>query len=315
MKYRFNAKRFAKTFARDWQLHLLMLVPVVYIIIFDFIPMYGIQIAFRDFRPGSGLNQGLDGSQWVGLKWFADFLSAPDFLKILWNTIAISLYSLATFPLPVMFALVLNALKSEKYKKTVQTVSYMPYFISTTVMVGIIYMILSPMGGVYGNFYGLLTGARQAPDIRYISATFSHLYVWSGVWQTLGWNSIIYMAALSSVSQELHEAAMIDGASRLKRMWYVDIPAITPTIAIMLILRATSIIGVGAEKVLLMQSPLNTSTSEVISTFIFKKAIGSVRSYSYGGAVGLFQTAINLGLLFSINAIVKKATDGEVSLY
>ncbi len=315
MKNKFSAKKFAKTFARDWQLHLLMLVPVVYIVIFDFIPMYGIQIAFRDFRPGSGLNQGLGGSQWVGLRWFADFLSAPNFFEILWNTIAISLYSLATFPLPIMFALVLNALKSEKYKRVVQTVSYMPYFISVTVMVGIIYMILSPMGGVYGNFYGLLTGARQAPDIRYISATFRHLYVWSGVWQTLGWNSIIYMAALSSVSQELHEAAMIDGASRLKRMWYVDIPAIMPTIAIMLILRATSIIGVGAEKVLLMQSPLNTSTSEVISTFIFKKAIGSVRSYSYGGAVGLFQTAINLGLLFSVNAIVKKATDGEVSLY
>lgn len=315
MQKKFDVKKFAKTFARDWQLHLLMLVPLVYLIIFDFIPMYGIQIAFRDFRPGNGLNQGLDGSQWVGLKWFADFLSTPNFLQVLLNTIIISLYSLATFPLPVIFALVLNALKSEKYKRLVQTVSYMPYFISVTVMVGIIYMILSPMGGVYGNFYTLITGSRQVPDIRYASSTFRHLFVWSGVWQTLGWNSIIYMAALSSVSQELHEAAMIDGASRLKRMWHVDVPAIMPTIAIMLILRATSIIGVGAEKVLLMQSPLNVATSEVVSTFIFKKAIGSIRSYSYGGAVGLFQTAINLGLLFLVNAIVKKATDGEVTLY
>ena len=315
MKYKFDIKKFIKTFIRDWQLHLLVLLPVAYLIIFDFIPMYGIQIAFRDFRPGSGVGQGLGGSQWVGLKWFVDFLSAHNFREIFWNTLAISLYSLATFPLPIMFALVLNALRSEKYKRVVQTVSYMPYFISVTVMVGIINMILSPVGGVYGNFYKLFTGANLAPDIRYISSTFRHLYVWSGVWQTLGWNSIIYMAALSSVSQELHEAAQIDGASRLKRMWHVDIPAIMPTIAIMLIMRATSIIGVGFEKVYLMQSPLNTSVSEVISTYIFKKAIGSIRQYSYGAAVGLFNTAINLGLLFSINAIVKKATDGEVSLY
>jgi len=311
MKQRFSWKRFKRNFKRDWQLHLLMLFPVVYLIIFDFVPIYGVQIAFRDFRP----KHGITGSVWVGMKWFKDFTSAHDFWQIFRNTVIISLYSLATFPLPIMFALVLNALKQEKYKRVVQTVSYMPHFISTTVMVGILFMLLSPTSGMYGNLYTLITGAKQAPDIRYLSVTFRHLYVWSGVWQGLGWGSIIYVAALSSVSQELHEAAQIDGATRLKRMWYVDIPAITPTICIMLIMRCTSIISVGFEKVYLMQNPLNKSVSQVMSTYIFEKAIGGVRSYSYGAAVGLFNTAINLALLITVNTIVKKATDGEITLY
>lgn len=311
MKQRFSWKRFKRNFKRDWQLHLLMLFPVVYLIIFDFVPIYGVQIAFRDFRP----KHGITGSQWVGMKWFEDFVSAHDFWQIFKNTVIISLYSLATFPLPIMFALVLNALKQEKYKRVVQTVSYMPHFISMTVMVGILFMLLSPTSGLYGNLYTLITGAKQAPDIRYLSVTFRHLYVWSGVWQGLGWGSIIYVAALSSVSQELHEAAQIDGATRLKRMWYVDIPAITPTICIMLIMRCTSIISVGFEKVYLMQNPLNKSVSQVMSTYIFEKAIGGVRSYSYGAAVGLFNTAINLTLLIAVNTIVKKATDGEITLY
>lgn len=310
MKYKFNGKTFKKNFIRDWQLHVLMLFPVVYLIIFDFVPMYGLQIAFRDFRPATGMG----GSEWVGLRWFADFLSTHNFFEIFWNTIAISLYDLMTFPLPIIFALVLNALKNEKYKRVVQTVSYMPYFIAVTIMVGIINMILSPTSGLYGVVYKAIT-ETQAPDIRYLSKSFRHLYVWSGVWQTLGWNTIIYTAALSSVSQELHEAAQIDGASRLKRIWYVDFPAIMPTVAIMLIMRCTSIVGVGFEKAYLMQNALNLSVSEVLSTYIFKKAIGGVRTYSYGAAVGLFNTAINLSLLVLVNTIVKNATDGEVSLY
>ena len=311
MKQKFSWKTFKREFKRDWQLHLLMLFPVVYLIIFDFVPIYGLQIAFRDFRP----KHGITGSQWVGMRWFKDFVSAHDFWQIFKNTVIISLYSLATFPLPVMFALVLNALKQEKYKRVVQTVSYMPHFISTTVMVGILFMLLSPTSGMYGNIYTLVTGVKQAPDIRYLSVTFRHLYIWSGVWQELGWGSIIYVAALSSVSQELHEAAQIDGATRMKRMWYVDIPAIMPTIAIMLIMRCTNIISVGFEKVYLMQNALNKSVSQVMSTYIFEKAIGGVRSYSYGAAVGLFNTAINLSLLILVNTIVKKATDGEITLY
>ena len=311
MKYKFNWKTFKKNFKRDWQLHLLMLFPVVYLIIFDFIPIYGLQIAFRDFRPRAGIT----GSEWVGFKWFESFLSNYEFGSIFMNTLIISLYSLATFPLPIIFALVLNALRSEKYAKVVKTVSYMPHFISTVVMVGILNMLLSPTSGMYGNLYRLFGGNGYPTDIRYLSTTFRHLYIWSGVWQGLGWSSIIYVAALSGVSQELHEAAEIDGASRLKRIWHIDIPAIAPTVAIMLIMRCTSIISVGFEKVYLMQNALNLSVSEVISTYVFKVGLSSFRNYSYGTAVGLFNTAINLSLLVLVNTIVKKSTDGEISLY
>lgn len=311
MKYKFNWKTFKKNFKRDWQLHLLMLFPVVYLIIFDFIPIYGLQIAFRDFRPRAGIT----GSEWVGFKWFESFLSNYEFGSIFMNTLIISLYSLATFPLPIIFALVLNALRSEKYAKVVKTVSYMPHFISTVVMVGILNMLLSPTSGMYGNLYRLFGGSGYPTDIRYLSTTFRHLYIWSGVWQGLGWSSIIYVAALSGVSQELHEAAEIDGASRLKRIWHIDIPAIAPTVAIMLIMRCTSIISVGFEKVYLMQNALNLSVSEVISTYVFKVGLSSFRNYSYGAAVGLFNTAINLSLLVLVNTIVKKSTDGEISLY
>ena len=226
-----------------------------------------------------------------------------------------SLYTLATFPLAIIFALILHALKSEKYKKVVQTVSYIPHFISVSVMVGIIQMVLSPISGIYGNMYRLFGGVGYPVDFRSTAEAFRHLYVWSGVWQGLGWSSIIYIAALSSVSAELHEAAQIDGASRLKRMWHIDIPAIMPTIAIQFILRCTHIISVGFEKAYLLQSTLNLSVSEVISTYIYKVGMSSFRTFSYGAAVGLFNTAINLTLLLSVNYAVGKATDGEISLF
>jgi putative aldouronate transport system permease protein len=304
-------QRFVKDFKRDWQLHLLVLFPVVYMFIFDFIPMYGIQIAFRDFRPISGIT----GSEWVGLKWIKNFLSSPDFLEIFRNTISLSLYSFATFPIPIIFALVLNALRGEKYKKVVQTVSYMPHFISTTVMVGIINMLCSPVSGIYGNIYRLFGGVGFPTDFRATAAAFRHLYIWSGEWQGLGWSAIIYLAALSGVSQELHEAAQMDGASRFKRIWHIDIPAISTTIAMKLVLAATGIIGVGFEKAYLLQKPMNLEVSEVISTYVYKKGMSSFRNYSYGAAVGLFNTVINLVLLFMVNGIVDKATDGEVSMF
>ena len=304
-------QRFVKDFKRDWQLHLLVLFPVVYMFIFDFIPMYGIQIAFRDFRPISGIT----GSEWVGLKWIKNFLSSPDFLEIFGNTISLSLYSFATFPIPIIFALVLNALRGEKYKKVVQTVSYMPHFISTTVMVGLINMLCSPVSGIYGNIYRLFGGVGFPTDFRATAAAFLHLYIWSGEWQGLGWSAIIYLAALSGVSQELHEAAQMDGASRFKRIWHIDIPAISTTIGMKLVLAATGIIGVGFEKAYLLQKPMNLEVSEVISTYVYKKGMSSFRNYSYGAAVGLFNTVINLVLLFVVNGIVDKATDGEVSMF
>lgn len=304
-------KTFKKNFKRDWQLHIFMLFPVIYLVIFDFIPMYGVQIAFRDYRPKLGIT----GSVWVGLKWFKQFLSNYEFGQIFMNTLILSLYSLATFPLAIIFALILHALKNEKYKKVVQTVSYVPHFISVSVMVGIINMLLSPVSGIYGNLFRLFGGSGYPVDFRATAEAFRHLYVWSGVWQTLGWSSIIYIAALASVSSELHEAAQIDGASRLKRMWYIDIPAILPTIAIQFILRCTNIISVGFEKAYLLQSTLNLDVSEVISTYVYKKGMSSFRSFSYGAAVGLFNTTINLALLLSVNYVVRRATDGEIALF
>ena len=310
-KFKAKWQKFKKDFKRDWQLHIFMMFPLIYLVIFDFVPMYGIQISFRDYRPLHGIT----GSEWIGLKWFVQFLSHHDFREIFTNTVVLSLYSLATFPLAIIFALVLHAMKSEKYTKVVQTVSYIPHFISTSVMVGIINIILSPVSGIYGNVFRLLGGEGYPLDFRATAAAFRHLYVWSGVWQNLGWSSIIYIAALSAVSSELHEAAQIDGASRLKRMWYIDIPAIMPTIAIQFILRCTNIISVGFEKAYLLQSPLNKSVSEVISTYIYNVGMASFRSFSYGAATGLFNTAINLTLLFAVNYGVRKATDGEISLF
>lgn len=304
-------KKIKKEFKRDWQLHICMAFPIIYLIIFDFIPMYGVQIAFRDFRPLKGIT----GSDWVGLQWFNQFLSNHNFGVIFKNTLLLSLYSMATFPLPIIFALILHAIRSEKYTKVVQTVSYIPHFISVTVMVGIIQVIMSPVSGIYGNLYRLLGGLGIPENVLVQARYFRHIYIWSGVWQSLGWSSIIYIAALSSVSSELHEAAQIDGASRLKRMWYIDIPAILPTIAIQFILRCTSIISVGFEKAYLLQHPLNESVSEVISTYVYKEGMSSFRSYSYGAAVGLFNTLINLALLLIVNFSVRKATDGEISLF
>ena len=304
-------KTFRKKFKRDWQLHTLILLPLLYIFIFDFVPMYGVQIAFRDYRPLHGIT----GSAWVGLKWFKKFLSSYDFLQIFRNTIVLSLYALATFPLAIAFALILHALRSDKYRKVVQTVAYIPHFISISVLVGIINMVFSPVNGIYGNLFRAFGGIGYPADFRATAEAFRHLYVWSGVWQSLGWSSIIYIAALASVSPELYDAAKIDGASRFKMMWYVDIPAIMPTIAIQFILRCTHIISVGFEKAYLLQSPINQTVSEVISTYVYKEGMSSFRSFSYGSAVGLFNTVINLSLLLIVNHMVRKATDGEMSLF
>lgn len=301
-----------KHFKRDWQLWAIIILPVIYYAIFEYGPMYGIQIAFRDYRPRAGIT----GSEWVGMKWFVKFLTSPKFGLILKNTVVLSLYSMVvSFPIPIVFALMLNALENKKYKSFAQTVTYLPHFISMVVMISIIQMIFSPVSGIYGNVYRLLGGEGYPADFRGLASSFRHLYVWSGIWQELGWSTIIYTSALSAVSQEHHEAAMIDGASRLKRIWHIDLPTIMPTIATLLILRFGSLIGVGFEKTFLLQSPLNADVSEVISTYVVKVGLNSFRSFSYGTAVSLFNTAINLILMFIVNKISKKITEDEVSLF
>lgn len=304
--------RFRKHFIRDWQLYALIMIPTIYILIFYYGPMYGIQIAFRDFRPITGIT----GSEWVGLKWFKKFLSNPDFLKTFKNTVVLSLYSLlVSYPLPIIFALALNAVRGKKFKKVVQNISYMPHFISLTVAVAIVNMILSPTNGIYGNLYSLLGGVGYPTNFRSMAGAFRHIYVWSGVWQGLGWSAIIYLSALSSVSPELHEAARIDGASRFKRVIYVDFPAIAPTAAIMLIMGFGGIVGVGFEKAYLMQTSLNLEVSEVISTYVYKNGMNSFRNFSFGTAVSLFNTAINLTMLLIANKVSKRISENEISLF
>lgn len=304
-------KRFVKNFRRDWQLHLLLLLPVIYLFVFKYWPMYGVQIAFRDYRPRAGVT----GSEWVGVKWFVQFLTSYDFKKIFGNTLMLSFYSIATFPLPIVFALMLNTLKNDKLKKTVQTITYIPHFLSTVVVIAIINSILNPVSGLYCQIYRAMGGTGYPMDIRGVEGAFRHLYIWSGVWQNLGWDSIIYVAALSAVSQEHHEAAMIDGASRFQRIIHVDLPAIIPTICIMLILRFGSVMSVGFEKVYLLQSSLNLSVSEVISTYVYKVGMASARDFSYGAAVDVFNSVINCTMLILVNKITKKMSSNEVSLF
>lgn len=305
-------QQFWKTFRKNWQLHLLLLLPVIYVLIFYYWPMYGVQIAFRDYRPRDGVT----GSEWVGLKWFIKFLTSYNFKQIFSNTIILSLYSIAvTFPLPILLALFLNTIENEKFKKFVQTITYVPHFISLVVIVAIINQIFNPINGLYGTIYQLLGGEGYPYDFRGMASAFRHLYVWSEVWQSLGWNTIIYTAALGSVSPEHHEAAKIDGATRWQRIWHVDLPAIMPTACIMLILRFGSVMTVGFEKVYLMQSTLNLTVSEVISTYVYKVGMGSSSDFSYGTAVGLFNSVINCALLILVNYIVKKMSKDEVSLF
>lgn len=304
-------KRFKKNFIRDRQLYVMITLPSILFVLFVYGPMYGVQIAFRDYRVADGIT----GSAWVGLKWFKDFLSDPRFGEIFLNTIALSLYSLAVFPLAIILALIFNAVTNKRYVKTVQTISYMPHFISTAVFVSIIEMVLSPVVGIYGNVYRLFGGIGLPPDFRTAAEAFRHIYIWSGVWQGEGWATVLYTSALAGVSLELHEAAKIDGASRFKRILYVDWPAIKPTASLMLILRIGGLISVGFEKAYMMQGTLNLRTSEIISTYVYKKGMKDFRGFSYGTAVSLFNSALNITLLLIANAISKKMSEDEVSLF
>ena len=293
-----------------WQLYLLLLLPLLYIIIFAYVPMGGLIIAFKqyDFR------KGILGSPWVGLKHFKDFFKSYKFFMVLKNTLTLSLYSLAiSFPLPILFALLLNSMRSQKYAKVIQTVTYIPHFFSTVIMVGLLTQILSNRTGIYGTLYTMLTG-QNGPNILASGPAFKHIYVWSGVWQNMGYSAIIYIAALSGVDTSLHEAAEIDGASRIQRIWYIDLPSILPTATIMLILAVGQLMNVGYEKVLLMQNDLNLNYSEIISTYVYKVGLASgITNFSLSAAISMFNSVINFGLLIFTNKMSKKYS--ETSLW
>ena len=299
-------------FKRDWQLHLLILLPVIYILIFNYGPMYGAQIAFRDYRPRDGMT----GSEWVGLKWFKQFLGYHDFDTLFYNTIILSVYQIAVgFPLPVLFALLINTMKAERFKGFVQNITYMPHFISMVVIVNLMNLVCSPINGVYGNLFRALGGTGYPTDFRGAANTFRHMYVLSGIWQNLGWNTIIYTAALAGVSQDLHEAAMMDGATRWKRVIHIDLPSILPTVCIMLIMRFGNVLDIGFEKAYLMQTDINTTTSEIISTYVYKVGLNMANNFSYAAAVNLFNSVVNCALLLLVNAITNKLSNREVSLF
>jgi putative aldouronate transport system permease protein len=251
-----------------------------------------------------GLALGYWGSEWVGLEHFRRFLSYPDFWKIIRNTLSISLYSLATFPCAIILALLLNEVKNIRFKKTMQMVTYAPYFLSTVVMCGLITMMVG-REGLFGRLYGMFTG--QSENLLTIPGYFSSIYVWSGVWQATGWGIIIYIAALSGVPGELVEAAKIDGAGRLKIIRHINIPCIMPTIVITFIMNTGSILSVGFEKIFLLQNDLNMQASNVISTYTYQVGLLGGQ-FSYSTAIGLFNTAVNVVMLLFANTICKKVS-------
>lgn len=292
-----------RSIRKNYELYLFVLPAIAYLILYCYLPMYGVQIAFKNYRVGNGIL----GSEWVGLKHFENFLGNATNRSLIWNTLRLSVMTLVIgFPLPVIFALLINELQNRRFKKAVQTISYAPHFISMVVLVSMITLFLDQNTGIINTLIGFVGIGPY--DFMSNADWFPMIYVLSDIWQNLGWNSIIYISALASVDVGLHEAAKIDGATRLQQIWYVDIPSIFPTIAIMLILQTGNLMTVGFEKAYLMQNSLNMSASEIISTYVYK--IGLLyNQYSYSTAINLFNSVINCILLVTVNAIVRKLSD------
>ncbi|WNQ14319.1 ABC transporter permease subunit [Paenibacillus aurantius] len=291
-----------------WRLYVLISLPLIYLLLFKYWPMYGAQIAFKNYI----VTKGIWGSEWVGLKHFIRFFESYEFWRIIRNTITLSLYSLAAgFPFPILLALSLNYVRNERFKKSVQMITYAPHFISVVVMVGIILELLDPRNGIVNTVLKLF--GLQPVNFMGIPEYFKSIYVWSGIWQSVGFSCIIYLAALSSIDPALHEAAVVDGASKLQRMRHIDLPGLMPIAIIMLILNTGHMLDVGFEKVLLMQNPLNMRTSEVIDTYVYKVGLASQAvNYSYSSAIGLFKSLINLILLVAVNKIAQRTNQSSL---
>ena len=292
-------KPLGRRIVENWQLYLMLVIPIAITVVYKYIPMYGIQIAFRDYKAAKGFF----GSKWVGFEWFERFFSAPTFSRMIWNTIKLSVFSLLwSFPVPILLALAINQLRFKRYKRVVQTVLYAPHFISIMVVCGMIRIFLSP----YGGLINLLTGNQI--DYMTLPEAFRTIYIASGIWQDAGWGTIIYLATLSAVDPGLYEAAKIDGASMFQRIRVIDIPELIPMIILQLIMAVSGIMSVGFEKVFLLQTQLNKATSDVIAVYVYDQGIVN-HAYSYSTAIGLFNTVINIILLIVVNKIAKKAAD------
>ena len=310
-------QKITRELKQNYQLYILVLLPLIFVGVFSFGPMYGLQIAFKKYT----ISKGILGSPWVGLANFENLFNNFMFFRAFKNTLLISIYSiLAGFPIPIMLALALNATFILKLKKTVQMVTYAPYFISTVVMVGIILQFTDIRIGIINQLLGLL--GIESIHFMGNAKLFSSVYVWTGIWQHAGWGSIIYVSVLSSIDQNLYEAAVVDGASAFQKIRYIDLPGIMPTAIILLILNVGLIMNIGFEKILLLQNSLNLSASEVIQTYVYKVGIGggayygaagTVPNYSLATAVGLFNSVVGAILVVSLNYVARKF--GETSLW
>lgn len=296
-------KRLKKQLQENWILYVMILPVIIYFLIFEYYPMYGITLAFKEYYP----KKGILGSPWVGFKNFERLFRSYNFGMMIRNTLEISLYSLVVgFTLPIVFALMLNYVKSKNLKKTVQTVSYAPHFISTVVICGMLTVFMDRDTGIFNVFRSFL--GLESVSFLAKAEWFKDIYVWSGVWQSMGWSAIIYISALSGVDPQMHEAAIIDGASKIQRMRYIDLPSIKGTIAMLLILRMGRIMSVGFEKVYLLQNNLNYNESLIISTYVYEMGLLG-GDYSFSTAFGLFNNIINVILLVAANWFSKKALD------
>ncbi|WP_420852115.1 ABC transporter permease [Paenibacillus hamazuiensis] len=303
LKRQKTAWRKRSAMVRIWQnyeLYLFLIPTLAYFILFHYVPMYGVQIAFKNFIAVKGIS----GSPWVGFDHFERFFASYQFMTVLRNTLGISLYELlVAFPAPIALALLLNQVTSERFKKFVQTVTYAPHFISVVVVVGMLYLFLSPKHGLVNI---ALQGLGMEPIYFMAKAEwFKTIFVFSGIWQNLGWATIIYLAALSGVNPDLHEAAVVDGATKVQRIRHIDLPSIMPTIMILLILNVGHMMSVGFEKVYLMQNQLNVDSSEVIQTYVYKSGLLNAQ-FSYSAAIGLFNSVVNFILLITVNQLAKK---------
>ncbi|WP_284645185.1 ABC transporter permease [Paenibacillus silviterrae] len=285
--------------AQNYQLYLLFFPTLLYFVIFQYGPMYGLQIAFKNFSP----SKGIWNSPWVGLQHFERFFDSAQFIITLKNTLLISLYELVLFPIPVLLALLMNQLLSQKYKRVVQTIVYAPHFISMVVLVGMLYLFLNPRNGLINQ--GLVALGLDTVHFMADAVWFKSIFVWSNVWQNAGWGTIIYLAALTSINPELHEAAIMDGASKLQRILHIDIPGIMPTVMILLILNMGSFMTVGFEKAYLMQNPMNAQASEIIQTYVYKTGLVGAQ-FGYSAAIGLFNNVTNFIILIAMNSLAKR---------
>lgn len=295
-----------KQVKKTWQLYLIVSIPLLFILVFKYIPMYGAIIAFKDFN----IVKGVWGSPWVGFKHFNQFMSSINFWQLIENTLSISFYNLVIgFPIPIILALALNEVRFKLFKKTVQLVTFAPYFISTVVMVSMLYLFLTPQVGLVSRFLSFF--GMENIDFFGLPELFSSLFAWSEVWHNAGYYCVIYIAALAGIDPQLYEAAKMDGASRLKKIWNVDLPGILPAVVIMLILNVGSFMKIGFEKIYLMQNPLNVSSSEIISTYVYKMGVIGA-NFSFGAAIGLFNSIINLVLLLIVNYLAKRVSQSSL---